>query len=322
MTHASHLPVLLTEVLAQLAPRPDGVYVDGTFGRGGHSRAILAALGPTGRLIAIDRDPSAVAVAEALAASDPRVTAVHGRFGDLRGHLAALGLATVDGILLDLGVSSPQLDLAERGFSFSREGPVDMRMDPSTGPTALDLIRATSVTGLAAILRDYGEERLHHKIARRLKEAEATGALTSTTALAEVVAGCFSAGDLRRLHIHPATRTFQALRIAVNGELDELTGFLTDLPDLLVAGGRCAIISFHSLEDRLVKQRFRDLAWTTSLPPRYAEQAGERIEAVCLPIERKARFADDSEADDNPRARSARLRTCERTTAPNQPSHR
>ena len=250
------------------------------------------------------------------------MTVVHGRFGALAEHLAGLGLATVDGILLDLGVSSPQLDDAGRGFSFTREGPIDMRMDTSAGPTALDLIRVKPATELAAILRDFGEERLHHRIARRLKDAERDGALTSTLALASAVASCFSGADLRKLHIHPATRTFQALRIAVNGELDELAEFLAAFPALLAAGGRCAIISFHSLEDRLVKRRFRDLAWQSSLPPRFALETGERVEAVCVPIERRARFADDDEADDNPRARSARLRARERTTAPNLPSHR
>ncbi|MEZ4398609.1 MAG: 16S rRNA (cytosine(1402)-N(4))-methyltransferase RsmH [Kofleriaceae bacterium] len=322
MTAPQHIPVLLSEVLAQLAPRAGGVYVDGTFGRGGHARAVLEALGPTGRLIAIDRDPTAVATAEALAAADPRVTVVHGRFGDLAAHLAALDVTAVDGILLDLGVSSPQLDAAERGFSFMRAGPIDMRMDPSQGPTALDLIRALPVGQLTGVLRDYGEERQAPRIARRLKEAEAAGALTSTTALAEIVAGCFSAFEVRKLHIHPATRTFQGLRIAVNRELDELEAFLAAFPDLLVAGGRCAVISFHSLEDRLVKRRFRDLAWQSSLPPRFAAEAGERIAAVCVPIERRARFAEEAEADDNPRARSARLRTCARTDAPNLASHR
>lgn len=317
-----HIPVLLDEVLAQLAPRAGGIYVDGTFGRGGHSRAILAALGPEGRLIAIDRDPAALATAHALAADDPRVTVVPGRFGALAAHLAGLGVSAVDGILLDLGVSSPQLDDAERGFSFMREGPIDMRMDPTSGPTALELIRDTPMNELAAILRDYGEERLHYRIARRLKDAEKSGALTSTTAMAAVISSCFSGGDLRKLHIHPATRTFQGLRIAVNAELDELEQVLADFPDLLVTGGRCAIISFHSLEDRLVKRRYRDLAWESSLPPRFAEVQGERSHAVCVPIERRARFAAEDEADDNPRARSARLRTCQRTDAPNLPSHR
>jgi 16S rRNA (cytosine1402-N4)-methyltransferase len=218
-------------------------------------------------------------------------------------------------------VSSPQLDEAARGFSFAKAGPIDMRMDPSQGPTALDLIRDLSAAELAAVLRDYGEERLHHKIARRLKEGERAGELVTTLDLARAVSACFSAGDLRRLHIHPATRTFQALRIAVNRELDELAHFLDGFPDLLAPGGRCVVISFHSLEDRLVKRRFRDLAWTSSLPPALAVAAGERVAAVCTPVTRKAVFAEDDEADDNPRARSARLRACQRTDAPNLPSH-
>jgi len=319
---SAHIPVLLADVLAQLAPRSGGTYVDGTFGRGGHAAAVLEEIGPAGRLIAIDRDPLAVAAAEALAASDPRVTAVHGRFGDLATHLGDLGVGAVDGILLDLGVSSPQLDDAARGFSFMRAGPIDMRMDTSTGPTALELIRELPAGELAGVLGDLGEERLAGKIARRLKEAEAAGELVSTTALAQVIAGCFNSFELRKLHINPATRTFQALRIAVNRELDELKQLLAEFPALLATGGRCAIISFHSLEDRLVKHRFRDLAWTSSLPARFAVETGERVHAVCVPIERKAIFADDGEAEENPRARSARLRTCERTDAPNLPSHR
>jgi 16S rRNA (cytosine1402-N4)-methyltransferase len=224
--------------------------------------------------------------------------------------------------LLDLGVSSPQLDEAARGFSFTRSGPIDMRMDPSRGPTALDLIRDLPEPELAEVLRDLGEERLHKRIARRLKEAVKAGELATTLDLAKVVASCFSAGEVRKMRIHPATRTFQALRIAVNAELDELATFLEVFPDLLAVGGRCVVISFHSLEDRLVKRRFRDLAWTSSLPPRFAEQAGERVHAVCTPVSRKAVFADDAETGDNPRARSARLRACERTDAPNLPSQR
>jgi 16S rRNA (cytosine1402-N4)-methyltransferase len=245
---------------------------------------------------------------------------IHGRFGSMAAHLAAHQVGLVDGILLDLGVSSPQLDDAARGFSFMRPGPIDMRMDTSTGPTALELIRELSVADLATIIRDYGEERQYQRIARRLKAAEAAGQLTSTVAMAQVIASCFSAGEIRKMHINPATRTFQGLRIAVNHELDELSQFLAEFPELLGAGGRCAVISFHSLEDRLVKHRLRDLAWTSSLPPRFALEAGERVLPVCVPIERRARFAASEEADDNPRARSARLRTCERTTAPNQPS--
>jgi len=318
-----HIPVLLEEVLDHLDPHPDGVYVDGTFGRGGHTRAILDRIGAGGRVIAVDRDPTAVAAAADLVAEAAgRLDVVHGRFGDLPALLASRGVEQVDGILLDLGVSSPQLDEGARGFSFTRPGPIDMRMDPSSGPTAPDLLRDRSEPELAAVLRELGEERLHKKIARRLKQAVRDGELTDTVALAEVVAGCFSAGDLRRMRIHPATRTFQALRIAVNRELDELAGFLDGFPALLRPGGRCVVISFHSLEDRLVKRRFRDLAWSSSLPPRLAVEAGERVEPVCVPVTRKAVFAADDEADDNPRSRSARLRACQRTTAPDLPAHR
>ncbi|MBZ0238891.1 MAG: 16S rRNA (cytosine(1402)-N(4))-methyltransferase RsmH [Deltaproteobacteria bacterium] len=317
-----HIPVLLDEVLDHLSPQPGGTYVDGTFGRGGHTSAVLERVGPTGRVIALDRDPQAIAAGAALVASSAgRLTLVHARFGELADVLAREATDKVDGILLDLGVSSPQLDEAARGFSFSRPGPIDMRMDPSRGPTALDLIRELPELELAELLRDLGEERLSKRIARRLKEAVRGDELATTLDLANVVASCFSAAEQRRMRIHPATRTFQALRIAVNGELDELSAFLDGFPDLLAPGGRCVVISFHSLEDRLVKRRFRDLAWTSSLPPQYAAQAGERVHAVCTPVSRKAVFADDAETDDNPRARSARLRACQRTDAPNLPAH-
>ncbi len=320
---SDHIPVLLDEVLDHLSPRSGGVYVDGTFGRGGHTTALLDRAGPTGRVIAVDRDPSAIAAGAALAAgSAGRLTLAHARFGELPAVLAEHGVDKVDGILRDLGGSSPPLDEAARGFSFMKSGPIDMRMDPSRGSTALELIAELSAPELAAVLRELGEERLHQRIARRLKDAERAGELGTTLDLARVVASCFSAGDLRRMRINPATRTFQALRIAVNRELDELTAFLDVFPDLLVPGGRCVVIAFHSLEDRLVKRRFRDLAWTSSLPPALADQAGERVRAVCTPATRKAVFAADDETDDNPRARSARLRACERTDAPNLPAHR
>jgi 16S rRNA (cytosine1402-N4)-methyltransferase len=319
----AHIPVLIDDVLELMAPRAGGVYCDGTLGRGGHTRALLDASAPDGRVIAVDRDPEAIAaITELATAVGDRLIVVHGRFGGLSAVLAGLGVDAVDGILLDLGVSSPQLDVAARGFSFTREGPIDMRMDPTSGPTALELIRELSQPELAAVLRELGEERLHQRIARRLKEAVGADELATTLDLARVVASCFSASDLRRMHIHPATRTFQALRIAVNRELDELTSFLASFPDLLRPGGRCVIISFHSLEDRLVKRRFRDLAWTSSLPPKLAEAAGERVRAVCTPVTRKVVVADDDETDDNPRARSARLRACQRTDAPNTPAHR
>lgn len=323
MDTPAHIPVLIDDVLELMAPRAGAVYCDGTLGRGGHTRALLEASAPDGRVIAVDRDPDAIAdVAELCTGMGDRLLLVHGRFGELPSILERLGIEAVDGILLDLGVSSPQLDVAARGFSFTREGPIDMRMDPTQGPTALELIRDLPQPELAAILRELGEERLHQRISRRLKEAVQAGELQTTLDLAKVVASCFSGGDLRKLHVHPATRTFQALRIAVNRELDELTTFLAAFPELLKPGGRCVIISFHSLEDRLVKRRFRELAWTSSLPPAIAAAHGERVHPVCTPLTRKAVFADDDETDDNPRARSARLRACQRTEHPNVPATR
>jgi len=317
-----HRSVLLDEVLAHLEPHPGGRYVDGTLGGAGHSRAILERSAPDGRLIGIDRDPDALAAARAeLAGFGDRVVTVHGCFGDIETILGGLGVAQVDGILLDLGVSSPQLDRPERGFSFTRAGPLDMRMDPTRGPTALDLLRDLPVEDLAEILRDFGEERYARKIARLIKEAVRADRLGTTLDLAQLCAGAIPMAEQRKSRIHPATRTFQALRIAVNRELDELDRFLAVFPSLLAPGGRCVVISFHSLEDRLVKQRFRDLAWTSSLPPRFAAEAGERVEAVCVPVTRKAVFAADAETEANPRARSARLRACERTAAPNLPAH-
>jgi 16S rRNA (cytosine1402-N4)-methyltransferase len=316
-----HAPVLAAELLDALSPRDSGVYVDGTVGGAGHS-ALLLGRAPAARLIAIDRDPSALEASRAaLAAFGDRAELVHGEYGDLSEILAERGIAQVDGIALDLGVSSPQLDIAERGFSFTRSGPLDMRMDPSSGPTALDLLRDTPTDDLADLLHTLGEERHARKVARAIHDALAAGKLRTTTDLAATVAAVIPAREQRQSKIHPATRTFQALRIAVNRELDQLERFLADFPGLLAPGGRCAIISFHSLEDRLVKHRFRDLAWTSSLPPHLAERAGERIAAVCELITRKAIVAGDAELAANPRARSARLRVCQRTGAPNLPPH-
>jgi 16S rRNA (cytosine1402-N4)-methyltransferase len=323
VTGFDHAAVLRDEVLGQLAPRAGALYCDCTVGGGGHARAVLDGSAPDGRLIGIDRDPAALDAARAyLADLVGRATLVHGRFGDVARILADLGITQVDGFVVDLGVSSPQLDRPERGFSFTREGPLDMRMDPTAGRTALDLLRDLDQAELAEVLRDYGEERYHKKIARLVKEALAAGRITTTLDLAAVVAGAIPAAEQRRSRIHPATRTFQALRIAVNAELDQLERFLAVFPELLRPGGRCVVISFHSLEDRLVKRRFRDLAWTSSLPPAFAAQAGERVDAVCVPVTRKAVVASEAETARNPRARSARLRACERTAAPDLPAHR
>lgn len=316
-----HESVLLGEVLQYLSPREDGVYVDCTIGGGGHAGAIAEVLRPpAGRLVGIDRDPAALAAASARLGD--RATLVHGELGNVREILAGLGITKVDGLLADLGVSSPQLDHAERGFSFAKEGPLDMRMDPTRGPTALELLDTLEVDALATVIGELGEERYAKRIARLIKEAIREGRITTTTDLAGVVAQGIPVMEQRKSKIHPATRTFQALRIAVNSELDQLARLLAAFPDLLAPGGRCVIISFHSLEDRLVKNAFRDLTWTSSLPTKLAAEAGERVLPVVELLTRKAVFATDEEVERNPRARSARLRACMRTTAPNVPAQR
>ena len=308
--------MLLREVVEHLAPQKGRTYCDCTLGGAGHASAILAASAPDGRLIGIDRDPAALAAArKLLGVANPRAITVHGGFGEVATVLASLGIQQVDGFLLDVGTSSPQLDDPARGFSFSRPGPIDMRMDPTSGPTALDLLRDTPVEELAGLIHLLGEERYARRIARRIKEALRDDTLHLTTDLAGVIAQCIPAAEQRKVRIHPATRTFQALRIAVNGELDQLERFLAVFPDLLATGGRCVVISFHSLEDRLVKHRFRDLAWSSSLPPALAVQAGERSLPICVAVTRKAVVASEEETRNNPRARSARLRACEKVAS-------
>jgi 16S rRNA (cytosine1402-N4)-methyltransferase len=313
----AHASVLVEEVIAHLSVRDRGSYVDATAGGGGHSEAILEA--GAERVIAIDRDPDAlVATRSRLARFGDRVQLVHGRFGALRDLVSE----PVVGIVADLGVSSPQLDRADRGFSFAQPGPIDMRMDPTAGPTALELLHQLDVDALTAVLRDFGEERYAARIARELKTAAREDRLATTTDIAAICARAIPIAEQRRSKIHPATRTFQALRIATNRELDELARFLVAFPDLLAPGGRCVVISFHSLEDRLVKNAFRDLAWTSSLPPRLADAEGERVRPVCEVLTKKPVVATDVEVERNPRARSAKLRACERTDAPNLPATR
>lgn len=312
MAEFEHESVLVEEVLEYLSPRDNEVYCDCTAGGGGHSAAILARA--SARIIGIDRDPAALAATRARLGD--RAELLHGEFGEIT---RLLGDRRVDGFVLDLGVSSPQLDHADRGFSFTREGPLDMRMDPTRGPTALDLMEQLDDAALAEVLSELGEERYAKKIARMIKEALGEGRLRTTTDLATLCARAIPMVEQRKSKIHPATRTFQGLRIAVNRELDQLAQFLAAFPDLLNPGGRCVIISFHSLEDRLVKNAFRDLAWSSSLPPKLAADAGERAEPVVEVLTRKAVFASDAEIARNPRARSARLRACRRTEAPNRP---
>jgi 16S rRNA (cytosine1402-N4)-methyltransferase len=297
-----HATVLAEETVRLIAPKSGEVYCDATVGGGGHAERILEASSPGARLVGIDRDPSALAAAKArLERFGGRVTLVHGAFGDARQILSELGVVPVDGFVVDLGVSSPQLDRPERGFSFQREGPLDMRMDPTRGESASQLLQRIGVDELKQILKDYGEERYAGRIARAIKES---GPLQTTRELAALVA---SAVPTRERHKDPATRTFQALRIAVNDELGQLERFLADFPALLQQGGRIVVIAFHSLEDRLVKNRFRDLAKHPGVPEDVAEKMGLSMPELEL-LTGKPVVAGDEELAANPRSRSAKLR--------------
>ena len=315
MADGAHVPVLLAEAVEALAIDPAGTYVDATFGRGGHARAILDALGARGHLIAIDRDPAAAASAAAL--DDPRFAFRRAWFSELPDVLAALRIVAVDGVLLDLGVSSAQLDDAARGFSFRFDGPLDMRMDPARGESAADFIARASVRELTEVIRDYGEERFAQSVARAIAAARAIAPVVSTAQLAAIVrqaVGARTRGDWRQ---DPAARTFQALRIAVNRELHEVSITLPRLAPLLAPRGRLAVISFHSLEDRIVK---RFLAWASAPWGGDPRLARIPIAAAALPpapmaIVGRARKASDAEVAANPRARSAVLRVGERTDA-------
>jgi 16S rRNA (cytosine1402-N4)-methyltransferase len=300
-----HATVLADEAIRFLAPRAGEVYCDATVGGGGHAERILEASSPDGRLVGIDRDPAALDAARArLERFGDRVTLVHGTFGAVREVLERIGVTPIDGFLLDIGVSSPQLDRPERGFSFQREGPLDMRMDPTRGETARSLIERISVDELADLIRRYGEERYAGRIARAIKAAADEGALATTTELAAVIA---RAVPTRERSKDPATRTFQALRIVVNDELGQLERFLAGFPSLLKPGGRVVVIAFHSLEDALVKERFRALAKEPNVPPDLIEKMGLKPAELEL-LTRKPVWAGDEELERNPRARSARLR--------------
>jgi 16S rRNA (cytosine1402-N4)-methyltransferase len=311
-----HVPVLLEEALVALAVRADGVYVDATFGRGGHARAILAALGPRGRLVALDRDSEAEAAARGIV--DPRFTFHRAWFSELADVLAVLRIERVDAILLDLGVSSPQIDDAARGFAYRSEGPLDMRMDTSRGQTAAEFIARASVAELTRVIRDYGEERFAQSVARAIAKAREAAPIRTTRELAAIVAkavGARTRGDWRQ---DPAARTFQALRIAVNRELDEVAIALPRMTALLATGGRLAVISFHSLEDRIVK---RFLAFASKPFGGDARLARMPIADAALPpaplaIVGRALKPSAAEVARNPRARSAVLRVAERTEAP------
>ena len=306
----SHISVLLAEAVDALAIRADGIYVDGTFGRGGHSRAVLERLGPAGRLIAFDRDPAAIAAGQAL--NDSRLTLVHSAFSALDEELAQLGVATVDGVLLDLGVSSPQLDDGARGMSFRFDAPLDMRMDTSRGQTVADWLADASVGEITEVLRDYGEERFAHAIAKAIATARTGGVVATTGQLAAIVE---KAVRTREPGQHPATRSFQALRIFINQEIEELTRVLPACVAHLRPGGRLAVISFHSLEDRIVKRFMRDESRPPVLPRRLPIRAAD-LPAPRLSLVGKAVRPGDIEVAANPRARSAVMRVAERTEAP------
>lgn len=306
----SHISVLLAEAVDALAIRADGIYVDGTFGRGGHSRAVLERLGPTGRLIAFDRDPAAIAAGQAL--NDPRLTLVHSAFSALDEELGQLGVTAVDGVLLDLGVSSPQLDDGARGMSFRFDAPLDMRMDTSRGQTVADWLADASVGEITEVLRDYGEERFAHAIAKAIATARTGGVVATTGQLAAIVE---KAVRTREPGQHPATRSFQALRIFINQELEELTRVLPACVARLRAGGRLAVISFHSLEDRIVKRFMRDESRPPVLPRRLPVRAAD-LPAPRLRLVGKAVRPGEVEVSANPRARSAVMRVAERTEAP------
>ena len=308
MSGAGHVPVLLGPVLDGLAIRQDGNYVDGTFGRGGHSGAILGRLGPTGRLLAIDRDPAAVASAPDAWLDDPRFELIRGEIAQLETVIEQRELeGRIDGILFDLGVSSPQLDAAERGFSFLRDGPLDMRMDPGSGQSAAEFIATVDEKTLKRVLATYGEERLAGPVARAIVTARERAPITRTSELAEVVT---TALPRRRDKIHPATKTFQAIRIFVNRELEQLEAALRQSLNVLRKGGRLCVISFHSLEDRIVKrfvrEQSREPEQYRGLPSVPAEWQ-PKLAPVGKPV-----TADVEEIARNPRARSARLRVAER----------
>lgn len=297
------------EVLAALNIDERGIYVDGTYGRGGHSRAILERLGAQGRLLAFDRDPDAIAHARLHAGSDSRFSIHHASFGEIMSITAQTGLTgRIDGVLLDLGVSSPQLDTAERGFSFMRSGPLDMRFDPQSGISASDWLMQVDEDDLTRILREYGEEKFARRIAKAIVAARDVEPIRTTARLAEIVADAVPGYERGQ---HPATRTFQAIRIYINQELEALEQCLASMPQVLKPGGRLTVLSFHSLEDRIVKQRMRgDVAQATELrrlPVRDADVSRHPLRPISKP-----RHASEREVAENRRARSAILRVAER----------
>jgi 16S rRNA (cytosine1402-N4)-methyltransferase len=305
VSEVSHVPVLLEEAVAALNVREGKTYVDGTFGRGGHSKAILARLGVRGRLLALDQDPAALSGG---ALEDPRLELIHARFSQMRQALEQRGVKRVAGVLLDLGVSSPQLDVPARGFSFLRDGPLDMRMDTTRGETAAEWLARAEENDIREVIRTYGEERFAKPIAAAIVASRGREPVRTTRQLAEIVG---RAVRTREPGQHPATRTFQAVRIHVNQELEELEVTLPIAVDLLEPGGRLAVISFHSLEDRIVKTFIRERSTADRLPRGVPVRAADLPEPELKPVGRAIK-ASAAEAKRNPRARSAVLRVAEK----------
>ncbi|MFJ5447043.1 16S rRNA (cytosine(1402)-N(4))-methyltransferase RsmH [Methylobacillus methanolivorans] len=305
---SQHVTVLLDEAVEALAIKPDGIYVDGTFGRGGHSRKMLEQLGPQGRLIALDRDLAAIEAARNI--QDARFTIVHSHFAAMAQVLADLNIQRVDGVLLDLGISSPQIDEGERGFSFRFDGPLDMRMDQSRGQTAAEFIATATEQELTGVIKEYGEERFAKQVARAIVAQRTGGMVISTTGqLAKIVAGAVPKIEPGQ---DPATRTFQALRIFINQELEELSLTLPQCLSVLAPQGRLAVISFHSLEDRIVKRFVRAEQDRDDLPANFPVRAKDLPQPRLVAVGRAIR-PSEAEVKRNPRSRSAVLRVAERT---------
>ncbi|MFT6984530.1 MAG: 16S rRNA (cytosine1402-N4)-methyltransferase [Psychromonas sp.] len=311
---AEHITVLLDEAVNGLALKKDGIYVDGTFGRGGHSRHILKQLGENGRLIAIDRDPRAIATGQALMKEDPRFTLIHGPFSELAQYIKELDLAgKIDGVLLDLGVSSPQLDDPERGFSFMRDGPLDMRMDPTSGISAADWLAKADIDDIGWVLKTFGEEKFAYRIARAIVADREQTPFLRTLQLAQLIERLCPKREKKK---HPATRSFQAIRIYVNSELEEIHKVLDGALEILAIGGRLSVISFHSLEDRIVKRFIRKQEkgreYPAGLPLTEAQmEKGNTLKSVA-----KALKPGELEISENPRARSSVLRVAEKIAEP------
>ena len=305
MNEVAHVPVLLEEAVTALRIREDGTYVDGTFGRGGHGTAILARLGVRGRLLAFDQDPAAHSAG---ARKDHRLELIHDRFSSMTRQLAVRGIDRVAGVLLDLGISSPQVDEPSRGFSFAHDGPLDMRMDPTRGETAAAWLNGASQEELTEVIHSHGEERFAKQVARAIVEARGVDPIRTTRQLAEIVG---RAVRTREPGKHPATRTFQALRIFINQELEELAMTLPQTVDLLEPGGRLVVISFHSLEDRIVKRFMRNQSRGDTLPKGVPVRAKDIPAAPMTEIGRAVK-PSSAEIAANPRSRSAVMRVAEK----------